>query len=76
MDAKKVAEICYRAMLKGERSVVAGIANKLTVLSLKWMPRRLMATTAKFLMSRGDEVTSGNAILIFSWKIKKMALYP
>lgn len=53
MDAKKVAEIGYRAMMKGERSVVAGIANKLTVLSLKWMPRRLMTTTAKFLMSRG-----------------------
>lgn len=53
MDAKKVAEIGYRAMMKGKRSVVAGIANKLTVLSLKWMPRRLMTTTAKFLMSRG-----------------------
>lgn len=53
MDARKVAEIGYQALMKGERSVVAGMANKLTVLSLKWMPRRLMTTTARFLMSRG-----------------------
>jgi short-subunit dehydrogenase len=53
MKARTVAEAGYRAMMKGERSVVAGMANKLTVLSLKWMPRRLMTTTAKLLMSRG-----------------------
>jgi len=53
MDARKVAEIGYHAMMKGERSVVAGMANKLTVLSLKLMPRGLMTTTARLLMSRG-----------------------
>ena len=53
MDARKVAEIGYQALMKGERITVAGIANKLTVLSLKWLPRRLMTTTTRFLMSRG-----------------------
>ncbi len=53
MDAGKVAEIGYQALMKGKRSIVAGMANKLTVFSLKYLPRRMMTTTAKFLMSRG-----------------------
>lgn len=53
MAALKVAEIGYHAMMKGERIIVAGMANKLTVLSLKWLPRSLMTTTTRFLMSRG-----------------------
>lgn len=53
MAARKVAEIGYQALMKGKRIVVAGMANKLTVLSLKWLPRSLMTTTTRFLMSRG-----------------------
>ena len=53
MDPRKVAEIGYEAMMKGKRSVVAGIANQLTVFSLRYLPRRMMTITAKYLMSRG-----------------------
>lgn len=54
MSARRVAKIGYQALMKGKRSVVAGMANKLTVLLLKWMPRRVMTTTAGYLMSKAD----------------------
>lgn len=53
MNPRKVAEVGYRALMKGERSVVAGIANKMTVFSLRYMPRRVMTKMTKYLMSRG-----------------------
>jgi len=46
-----ICEIHFR-VTEGEAFVV-GLSNKLTVLSLKWMPRSLMTTTARLLMSRG-----------------------
>jgi len=56
MDAKKVAEIGYHALMKGKRIVVPGIANKLTVFSLRYMPRRLLTTITGFIMGRNNNI--------------------
>ncbi len=53
MDAKKVAEIGYKAMQKGKSSVIAGIYNKLMVFSSKILPAAITNTlTMKMLKSR------------------------
>ncbi|MCZ7383482.1 MAG: SDR family oxidoreductase [Candidatus Methanoperedens sp.] len=50
MDAKTVAEIGYKAMMKGERLVIAGIENKLMIFLIRFMPRKMMAKMAKEVM--------------------------
>ncbi|MFQ5455727.1 MAG: SDR family NAD(P)-dependent oxidoreductase [Nitrospirota bacterium] len=52
MDARTVAETGYQALMKGKRSVVAGVTNKATIFSLRFMPRGLTAKLTKILMSR------------------------
>jgi len=52
MDAGAVARAGYRALNRGQRSIVPGIANKMTVYSIKFAPRRLMSIATKLLMSR------------------------
>ncbi len=51
MDAKTVAEIGHKAMMKGERLVIAGIDNKLMIFLIRFMPRKMMAKMAKDVMS-------------------------
>lgn len=52
MDAKQVAEIGYGALMKGQTTVVAGCGNRLTVFSLRFTPRNMVAKMAKNLLSR------------------------
>lgn len=42
MEPEKVADIGYRAMLKGKRKVIAGLYNKLVVLSSYILPEKLV----------------------------------
>jgi len=51
MDSATVALIGYRALLRGKRSVVAGFMNKLTMFSIKFAPRFLVAKITKKIMS-------------------------
>lgn len=39
MDAKEVAAIAYKGLMKGKRIIVPGIANKIGVILSKFMPR-------------------------------------
>lgn len=43
MDAKTVAEIGYRGLMKNETVVIPGLKNKLLVLSVRFAPRNLVA---------------------------------
>ena len=43
MDPAEVAEIGFKAMLKGEADVVAGLKNKMTVAMSKVMPSQVVA---------------------------------
>lgn len=52
MDAKNVAEIGYRALIEGRRTVIAGTGNKFLVYSTKLMPRSIVARMVKNMMSR------------------------
>ncbi len=50
MDAKRVAEAGYKAMMAGKTSVVPGLYNKAQVLCAKFLPRSVMAKTAKIML--------------------------
>jgi hypothetical protein len=52
MSAEKVAEIGFASLIKGERTIVPGILNKLLVFSLRFSPRVLTAKVSKNLMSK------------------------
>lgn len=52
MDASKVEEIGYRVLMGGKTSVIAGMANRALVFSLRFLPRNTVARMAKALMSR------------------------
>ena len=51
MQPQKVAEIGFHALMNGKRSVIAGCLNKLLVYSSPFMPRTLIASMAKNMMS-------------------------
>lgn len=51
MDAEKVAEVGFDALMRGKASVIAGCANRLTVFFLRFMPRNIVAKMAKNIMS-------------------------
>jgi len=52
MDAKSVAEIGYRAMLKGKPTVVAGTMNWLVAQSTRFAPRAWTAAVARKIQER------------------------
>lgn len=52
MDAALVAEIGYRALMRGKRVVVAGFLNKVSAFSVRFSPRSLVTKAAYYLMSR------------------------
>jgi short-subunit dehydrogenase len=52
MSARDVAESGYRAMMRGQTTVVPGFGNKLQVWSMRLAPRSMVARIAKGLMSR------------------------
>lgn len=53
MSARAVVEIGLRASLRGRPSVIPGLANKLAVHSLRFVPRRLQAAIAPLTMNAG-----------------------
>jgi short-subunit dehydrogenase len=57
LSAAEVAEAGYRAMMRGQTSVVVGLANQLTVLSLRFMPRNLVARIGKSMMTRSGSAS-------------------
>jgi short-subunit dehydrogenase len=56
MTAQQVASIGYRALIRGQTTVVAGLANQLQVWSMRFAPRALVARIGKSLMSRQNVV--------------------
>jgi short-subunit dehydrogenase len=53
MDAEKVAEIGFKAMLKGEADVVAGLKNRMTVAMSKVLPSQVVAEQHRKLAEPG-----------------------
>lgn len=51
MDAHTVAKIGFDALKKGETTIVPGCLNKLTVFSLRLLPRKIMARMGKNMMA-------------------------
>ena len=52
MDAETVAKIGYRGLMKGKRTVIAGLFNKLQILSIRFTPRGLSSILVKYLMEK------------------------
>jgi short-subunit dehydrogenase len=52
MSAEEVVSIGYSALMRGQTTVIAGLANKIQVWSMRFAPRALVARIAKGLMSR------------------------
>jgi hypothetical protein len=51
MSSRKVAEIGYRALMKGKRVVVPGLSNRIGTLVPRFLPRALVAKVVKSLQS-------------------------
>ncbi|MCU0534527.1 MAG: SDR family oxidoreductase [Hydrococcus sp. Prado102] len=52
MDAKTVAEIGYRGLMKGETVVIPGLKNKLLALSVRFTPRNLVTKIVRSMQER------------------------
>jgi short-subunit dehydrogenase len=52
-NAADVARTGYRAMMRGQSSVVAGMANKLLVFSMRFGPREMVARISKGMVDAG-----------------------
>lgn len=52
MEASEVADIGFRALMKGSITVIAGINNKLTTFSIRMTPRRIVTKISHYLMSK------------------------
>jgi short-subunit dehydrogenase len=52
MDAEKVAEIGYKALMKGKPVVVAGMLNKIMTSSVRFSPRGLVTKIGNYIMQR------------------------
>ena len=51
MDASDVARAGYAGLMRGDRVVVPGLVNKLTVQASRLFPRRLLVRATSFLNS-------------------------
>ena len=52
MKAEKVARIGHRAMMKGKRTVIAGISNKLMRQSVRFTPTRILLKFVKWFQEK------------------------
>jgi short-subunit dehydrogenase len=52
MDASTVAEVGYRALIRGKRVAVPGIGNQITAFASRFLPRRMVTKTTKNMMTR------------------------
>ncbi len=51
-DARTVAEVGYRALMKGRRITIPGAGNKTMIFSIRLLPRSLVTRISKNMMSR------------------------
>ena len=49
MDAKKVASVGYKGLMKGKTVIIPGLANKILAQSVRVSPRKLTAEIVRFL---------------------------
>ncbi len=49
LDAKTVAEVAYKGLMKGKSIVIPGLENKISVFSIRFAPRILVLKVARFL---------------------------
>lgn len=54
MNAERVAEIGYRALMRGKRTVVAGVSNKLLMTMTRITPRGMILILCRFLMGKSS----------------------
>jgi len=52
MEAKRVARIGYKALMKGKRVVIPGMLNKIQIFSIRFTPRIVVSKLIKFMMSK------------------------
>lgn len=52
MGGKTVAEIGYKALMEGKRTIIAGTSNKIQICSTKFMPRTIVARMVKNTMKQ------------------------
>ena len=52
MEAIKVAEVGYKALMKGKRSVIPGMFNKMQIFSSRFTPRILVTKISKYMMKK------------------------
>lgn len=52
MSPEIVANIGYKALMKGKTSVVAGLYNKILVISSKFLPKGILDFTTKFMLKK------------------------
>ena len=52
MSAEAVAKIAVRAMLRGRRTVIPGVLNKLACWSVRLVPRRIASIASRFVMGK------------------------
>jgi len=52
MDADRVAEIGYQALMSGKRVVVPGFLNKVQVLSARLLPGSVLAKATKAMLEK------------------------
>jgi short-subunit dehydrogenase len=57
MDATAVAEVGYRALMRGQRLVIPGFWNKILSLSIRVGPRRLVTAAVRRMQTRRAPVT-------------------
>ena len=58
---QEVASVGYKAMMAGQATVIVGLANRLTVWSMRFSPRSVVTKVAKGLMSRKAQQLRGTA---------------
>lgn len=51
MDAKRVAKLGFNALMQGKTATIAGFMNRLTIFSLRFMPRSMITKMVKGIMS-------------------------
>ena len=52
MEADKVAQIGYKALMKGKRVVIPGVLNKIQIFLIRFIPRILVSKLIKIMMSK------------------------
>jgi len=52
MNARTVAEIGYRALIRGKRTVITGSSNRLQIFLTRFAPRKMVARTVRGMLSR------------------------